>query len=388
MKKRKIKFAFAIFLFFLFTPFVFGKTVGDLKKEVKDLENKYNENQANVALTEEEMKKTKEQIAKTKEEISKANEEIQSIVEEIKKMEEDIKVKEKEMKSIVNFVQVANGESAYMEYIFGAKSFTDFIYRITVSEQMVDYNDKLVKEYHALIVKNNQKQEELKQKKIDLAKKQEELEVNMNKLGQKMETLNEGELDLKTQLKVQKEALNAYKGCSDNADIRSCGVPDGTHFSRPLKSGRVSSEYGWRFHPTQNVWRLHSGIDLSDSGSAVPVYPTANGKVVAIVERYRCGGNMIYIHHTINGAKYTSIYMHLRSINVRVGDIVNAQTVIATMGGDPRREYWDGCSTGQHLHFTLANGLYGIDYKAYEAYTFNPRKVLSFPGTGGSFVGR
>ncbi len=388
MKKREKEIIFTILLFFLFTPFVLGKTVGDLKREVKELEEKYNQNKKEVTLTEEEMQKTKEEIVITKESITKSNEEIQKLIEEIKKLEKDIEVKNKEMKSIVHFIQIASGESAYMEYVFGAQSFTDFIYRVAVSEQMVSYNDKLVKDYHKLITKNNQKQEELKQRKIDLAKKQEQLELAMQKIGQKLETLNEGELDLKEQLKVQKEALNAYKDCSDTADIRSCGVPDGTRFSRPLRSGRVSSEYGWRFHPTQSVWRLHSGIDLAATGDAVPVYPTANGKVIAIVERYRCGGNIVYIHHNIHGNKYTSIYMHLRSIHVRVGDIVNAQTVIATMGGDPKREYWDGCSTGQHLHFTLATGLYGVDYKSYEAYTFNPRKVLSFPSTGGSFVGR
>ena len=100
---------------------------------------------------------------------------------------------------------------------------------------------------------------------------------------------------------------------------------------------------------------------------------------------------MVYIHHRINGKNYTSVYMHLRNIYVSPGQSVTANTQIATMGGDPSIEYWDGCSTGQHLHFTLANGLYFKEYSSYDTFqskTFDPRNKVNFPAVNGWFSGR
>ena len=82
---------------------------------------------------------------------------------------------------------------------------------------------------------------------------------------------------------------------------------------------------------------------------------------------------------------YTTAYNHLRSILVNVGDAVTKDTKIAIMGGDPAVETWDRCSTGRHLHFTVAYGLYLSDYTSWSIFiskTVNPRTVVNFPSTG------
>lgn len=380
------------------------KTLGQLKKELADLEANLNNNKNETKLTEEQVNEINQNITNIEAEIKSINSEVQTLVAEIDKLNKEIEKKNTEIKSIINFVQVASGENAYMEYVFGAKDFTDFIYRVAISEQMVDYNDKLIEEYDSLVQKNNQKQASLKEKQVSLGQKQQELETEKAKLGQKLETLQEGKLDLDAQIKTTKEAINGLKGCKDSESASACaarlaasagssggGIVTGGAFIRPVSAGRISSNYGWRYHPTQGVWRLHTGLDIAESGSAVPIYASAPGRVAAITRRSSCGGNVIYIHHNINGKTYTSVYMHLRSIMVSVGQNVTASTQIATMGGNPSIEYWDGCSTGQHLHFTLANGLYFIDYSSYstfESKTFDPRRMVSFPGVGGSFSGR
>lgn len=385
------KLLFLIFICFVIIPCTSAKTVGDLKEELAKTEKEYADNRAQTELTKEQIEQIKANIASIKKEVEDANIEIQKMITESEALNEEIDKMDKEMKSIMNFIQVADGESSYLEYVMGAKSFTDFIYRISVSEQMVKYNDNLTKEYNKKIKEYNKKQEELKTKQISLGEKQKSLELEMAKLGETLSELTLGKMDIADQIAAQKEALEAYSNCSDDQDIKTCGVPTGTTFSRPLSSGTISSEYGNRFHPTEGVWRLHTGIDIAAPGSSVPIYATANGKVAAIVRRSSCGGNVIYIHHKIGGVDYTSVYMHLRSINVSVGQVVTATTQIATMGGNPAVEYWDRCSTGQHLHFTLTKGLYFIDYSSYsafESHTFNPRQMISFPGTWGSFNSR
>lgn len=410
MKKAKI-----IFILLLCTclimPNVYGaeKTLGTLKKELADLESKLKANEEQANQTEQQRKETQQNINNIKAEIQKANEDINALTAEIEKLNKQMEEKEKEIKNVINFVQVANGESAYMEYIFGAKDFTDFIYRVAVSEQIVKYNDTLIDEYNALIKKNNEKKEELKNKQIELGKKQQELELEMAKLGEKLKSLEEGEQSLAASIKTAKKAVQNLENqkCKDSETATTCykrlhppiqtssgsintSVPGGV-FTRPITSGVVSSEYGNRYHPTRGYYTLHTGIDLANSGSSIPVYASTEGTVAAIVTRASCGGNQIYIHHIVNGKAFTTGYMHLRSINVSVGQYVTGNTVIATMGGNPSIEYWDGCSTGQHLHFIVASGLYYVDYydyNSFKSHTMNPRYAVSFPSTGGWFSGR
>lgn len=386
------------------------KTLGEYKKDLAQLEENLRKNQSETTLTKDQINEINRNIEAIKAEIEQSNKDIENLFAEIEKLNKDIEKKSKEIKSIVNFVQVANGESAYMEYIFGAKSFTDFIYRLAVSEQMASYNDKLIDEYNEMISKNMKKQEELKQKQAVLETKQQALEVENAKLGQKLSDLGEGQQDLAAQIKTSKEAIAGFdKRCKDSETPSACytrlnppvsngggstggNIVTSGPFIRPLTSGTVTSEYNsGRPHPTLGGVRFHTGIDISASGSSVPVYPSASGRVGAIIRKASCGGNQIYIYHNIGGKTYTSGYMHLRSINVSVGQTVNTNTVIATMGGNPSIEYWDKCSTGQHLHFLLATGLYYTEYSDYNtflAHTFNPRNMISFPATGKSFAGR
>ena len=46
----------------------------------------------------------------------------------------------------MQFYQIANSENFYMNYIFGATSYTDFIYRYAIVEQLTSKNKELVYE--------------------------------------------------------------------------------------------------------------------------------------------------------------------------------------------------------------------------------------------------
>lgn len=409
MKKLLIIFILFSFIGLLLTPNLNleAKTLGEIKKEAENLEKKLEQNKTKTAQTKEEKANTEAKVNKIKSNIEQANKDIDSLSSDIEENDKAIKEKEKEIAELMSFVQITNGESSYLEFIFGSKTFEDLIYRMAIAEQLSKHNDELVDEYNAAIEENKVKTKELKNKQTELGEQQQQLELEVAKLGEEIEKLDEGRLDLSTELKSQQDVIALYKsfGCSDEDDISgSCGmnrleqasggsggIASSSSFLRPITSGYVTSNYGWRFHPTLGYSRLHNGIDVSTSGSAVPVYPTASGMVVNIVRKSSCGGNMVYIHHRINGKNYTSVYMHLRNIYVSPGQSVTANTQIATMGGDPSIEYWDGCSTGQHLHFTLANGLYFKEYSSYDTFqskTFDPRNKVNFPAVNGWFSGR
>ena len=196
-------------------------------------------------------------------------------------------------------------------------------------------------------------------------------------------------------------------GCKDNETIKACiqrttrkasgTVPvSGSVFYRPLVSGTVSSEWGPRWGG------FHEGIDLS-VGQGTTAYSIGVGVVATTMHRQSCGGNMVVVHYNIGGRTFTAVYAHLVSIAVSQGQIVTQNTVIGYTGGGPSTQAynpctgaggpgWDRCSCGQHLHLTVANGLYGEDYKSWSqlnyTYSINPRNVINFPGTGGSFYDR
>lgn len=67
-------------------------------------------------------------------------------------------------------------------------------------------------------------------------------------------------------------------------------------------------------------------------------------------------GKIVYIEHTYrdhNGFGYQSLYAHLHSVKVRLGQRVKAGTVIGTLGGSSKGQQ---SRFGAHLHFALYRG--------------------------------
>ncbi|KOS61089.1 M23 family metallopeptidase [Lysinibacillus agricola] len=106
-------------------------------------------------------------------------------------------------------------------------------------------------------------------------------------------------------------------------------------FTWPTVGGYISSGMGQRWG------ELHRGIDIARP-SNYNILASDNGVVVAagVSGSY---GNRIVINHN-NG--YTTLYGHLSSINVTVGQVVEKGSVIGIMGST-------GNSTGTHLHFEV-----------------------------------
>lgn len=373
-------------------------TLGDMKQELAELEKKQAENKQQQNLTQEQLNAIYGNITNINSELNQIQADMVTMSNEITKYEEEMKAKDAEMKDIINLYQISNGESAYLEYAFGAKDFTDFIYRMAITEQLVNYNKKLIQEYNDMIEANKKRKTELSNKQVTLNNKQEELQKEKAKLGEEMSKFSKESVSIEEEIRLQKEAIKVYEDlkCKDDEDITVCGrdkLPPGTAFFRPIVTGHTTSEFGSRCYTLggRYVCDSHLALDFTASGRNVPIYSSANGRVIGITERAKCGGNMVYIHHEVNGKTYTTLYAHLRKILVQKGQTVTKDTQIGVMGGDPNTEWWDGCSTGQHVHFGMATGLYLQDYtswSAFEAHMFNPRILVNAPARGVTFKDR
>lgn len=373
MIKRSLKLLVVIIFALVLLPInVQAKTLGELKREFNELEEKYNSTTESIEYTEAEIAEAKEKIESIYGEIEAAEKEIQDITGEIAKLNESIVQKDKEIKELIKFFQVSQGESTYLEYIFSASSITDFIHRVSVTEQLSKYNDRLIDEMNTMIVENNKNIDNLHAKEESLKGLQEELSEKVRVLSSQRESLHDESASLLEEIASARQILDTYTalGCTDDDDIFTCAnseLPFGTKFWRPIKVAAVTDEYGWRICPFHGP-EIHSGIDMS--GYDYTVYAISDGKV-KYTGYNGSMGNYIVIDHNINGENYSSVYMHIDwgGTFVSEGDIVNKDTVIARMGTT-------GSSTGDHLHLSIYKGLYGRG-----GYLVNPRDYINFPST-------
>jgi murein DD-endopeptidase MepM/ murein hydrolase activator NlpD len=114
---------------------------------------------------------------------------------------------------------------------------------------------------------------------------------------------------------------------------------------RPVKSGWVSSYFGYRKDPFTGKKAFHQGVDVAGKEGS-DVIAVASGVVTWASERFGYG-HLVEINH---GNGYVTRYGHNSKLLVKQGDTVAKGEVIAQMGSSGR-------STGPHVHFeVLRNG--------------------------------
>ncbi len=111
----------------------------------------------------------------------------------------------------------------------------------------------------------------------------------------------------------------------------------------PLKSIRITSPFGMRYHPVKHRWILHEGVDFA-AAMGTPVYAARAGTVVS-VKHQTGGGNVVTIDH---GGGVRTQYLHLSAFETQAGAKVSAGQRIARSGNTGRY------TTGPHLHFNVS----------------------------------
>jgi len=105
--------------------------------------------------------------------------------------------------------------------------------------------------------------------------------------------------------------------------------------------GRISSGFGWRFHPIYKTKIFHDGMDFTGT-IGTPIYATGDGKIVEARNASGYGKRIVLAH----GYGYETIYAHLTGYNVKPGQKVKRGEVIGFLGNT-------GKSTGPHLHYEI-----------------------------------
>lgn len=117
----------------------------------------------------------------------------------------------------------------------------------------------------------------------------------------------------------------------------------------PVRSGYITSRFGYRIHPILKKPKFHSGIDFAGK-LGTPVLATAEG--VVIFSGWQSGyGRIVKIRHSKDLVTY---YAHNRKNLVKEGDKIEKGQTIAKLGSSGR-------STGPHVHFEVRRDGKAID---------------------------
>ena len=110
---------------------------------------------------------------------------------------------------------------------------------------------------------------------------------------------------------------------------------------------KITSSYGYRGGSYQ---RYHKGVDIGESNGTA-IYPVRNGTVTTADSNPDSSeGRYVIINHNDG---YFSIYMHLSSVNVSVGQTVTVNTKIGAVGGSV---YGSNSYYAYHLHLGIHYG--------------------------------
>lgn len=340
----------------------------EVKKIKESLESERSDLQAYVTQLDQNLTDVEAKIEELKTMISEKEEEILETTEELEDAQEKEETQYEAMKERIQFIY-EKGDSYYLELLFSASGFSDFINKKEYIEKLSEYDTNMFAEY----VKNRElievckaeleAEEELLEEakaKVDeeqanleelISTKEQEINRYTGDINDKEKAIAEYEADIALENDTIK-ALEAALAEERKRLLEENGaeniVYDGGMFKWPAPSyTRISSDYGWRMHPTLGVEKIHNGVDMAAPGGS-PILAAYDGEVIAAGYNSSMG-NYIMINH---GGGLITIYMHASALYVSKGAMVARGDKIAAVGTTGR-------STGNHLHFGVRlNGEY------------------------------
>lgn len=143
--------------------------------------------------------------------------------------------------------------------------------------------------------------------------------------------------DISAQFDERERQLSLLNGLIEDRNLdRQSSVA-----GRPVASGWVSSEYGYRVDPFSGRRAWHGGVDFAGAeGSRVVAVAAGIVTRAGLEHGY---GNMVEIDH---GDGLVTRYGHNHENRVAVGDLVKKGDVVALMGKTGR-------ASGPHVHFEV-----------------------------------
>lgn len=308
--------------------------VANTSAQIQNLESQISEYAALITQTEEELAETERQEA----------EQYELFCKRVRAMEEQ-------------------GTVDYWSVLFRANSFGDLLSRLDAVNEIMEYDQRVIAQLKALQAEIEEKKVSLEESKAQtesakgelVAKKKEldaqrqqaialiqEIQSNENQYESALSALDAEEERIQANIVKLSRELAAQQAAQGKPTQSSSGG-----YIWPVDSRYITSTVGGRTSPGGVGSTNHKGTDIGRVGYTSPIYASKAGTV--IVSQYSSSyGNYVVVSH---GSGNTTLYAHMSSRKVEVGQYVNQGAVLGITGST-------GNSTGPHLHFEITeNGV-------------------------------
>ncbi len=246
------------------------------------------------------------------------------------------------------------GDESYLEILFGATSFADFLTRLDMVSYLLSYSDGVVDDLNVIEEELVKTENELVDSKTSLEAYKASKEGLLVDFEKKSAEANALIASYSNDVKSAEEALKIIEDSKkqlerDIAELAAKSKNDGTAYSGGIfiwpvnqdRNARISSGWENRVNPITKKNEFHNGLDIP-APAGTKIFAAANG----IVEKsawYGGYGNCVIISH---GGGVRTLYGHCSKLLVSEGQTVKKGDTIALVGTT-------GMSTGNHLHFTV-----------------------------------
>ena len=250
------------------------------------------------------------------------------------------------------------GTISYWSVLFDASSFSDMLSNLDWINEIMSSDQRVIDNLKAAQNDISTRKAELETNKAsaenarkDLVNKKSDLTRQYQEAEALVAEIQSNQTEFKAVLaeinaeeeRIRKEIVEMSKKLAEQqaADAAKAGG-----YIWPTDSKYITSTVGGRESPGGIGSTNHKGTDIGRVGYTSPIYAAKAGTV--IVSQYsNAYGHYIVISH---GSGNTTLYAHLSSRKVKVGDVVKQGQTIGISGST-------GNSTGPHLHFeVMENG--------------------------------
>ena len=348
---------------------------GKLKKERKELQAKLNALSKDKSQALNRKQVLDKQVANTTAQIQNAEKQISNyttLIDQTQRELEEAQAEEERQYELfclrVRSMEERGDISAW-SVLFKASSFADMLSRLDAISEIMAADQKVIDDLQTLQTQIEEKKSQLEEGKkeserlkADLVTKKKELDTQRaeaNKVIQELQAnaseteaaidgLEEEEESIQKEIqRLSKELAEKEAAANQNHGGGSSGGGSSTPAAKggyiwPVNSRRITSPYGPRPRPGGFGSRYHKGVDIGGVGYTTPVHAAKAGTVI-VSKLSRSYGNYVVVSH---GSGNTTLYAHMSSRSVKVGQRVNQGDVLGITGST-------GNSTGPHLHFEI-----------------------------------
>ena len=326
--------------------------------QIQDLVNRKNAVDQEIALLHSQILNINQQVIAYGQLIADAQDDMDEESQRLDELNEKHKARIRAMEE--------GGTVSYWEVLFQASSFTDFLDRMAMIEEIAQSDQRRLEEIQQAADDLSSTQAKMQQELRSLAEAQQTLADSESLLAEKrtesdgllrslaaqkeeFELLlddSEAKQDalMKEIAQKEKELANAqYEEKLAKLALQGQNPPSNATWITPVSGYTITSAFGMRIHPVYKYALMHNGIDMA-CPQGTPIYATRAGTVTTA--SYQAGGAGYYV--SINhGDGFSSIYMHMTNYVVASGQSVAAGQLIGYVGST-------GVSTGPHLHFGVS----------------------------------